>query len=117
MAGETLTVRRVCRLWLRQHGFDGLCSKRCGCELDDLMPCVAGGGIVGCRPGYRTPALDRPGYVFIGLDRARSPRAAPYAAHPDPDGGSSRYGRSVGPAIPLSAALGRARHDRKGGGS
>ncbi len=126
MAGETLTLRRVCKLWLRRHGFDGLCSKHCGCELDDLMPC-GDGRIARCRPGYRTPVLDRPGYVFIGLDAGRSPRRAAYAAHPDPDVGScgtarSRHGPPPHQIFRLpdhveaaKAAVRAGRHDHGGG--
>lgn len=118
MTREALTVKRVCRLWLRDHGFHGLCCKQCSCELDDLMPCASDApGVYAdrdmrsarCRPGYRTPVLDRPGYVFIGLVAGRSPRAAPHRPHPDPAGGASRYGPAAGPAIPVSRAVADAR--------
>ena len=44
--------------YLKDNGFDGLCTDGCGCVVNDLVPC--GGPFESCKPGYRvagcTPA-------------------------------------------------------------
>ena len=47
------TVKKITEEWLKEHGYSGLFSDYCGCELDDLMPC--GGwneGLDRCKAGY-----------------------------------------------------------------
>jgi len=34
-----ITVKEMVEVYLRDNGFDGLCSMDCGCRLGDLMPC------------------------------------------------------------------------------
>ena len=45
-----MTVREIMVVWLREHGYDGLCHYECGCKVDDLMPCMDGGQ--DCEPGH-----------------------------------------------------------------
>lgn len=63
------TVKEIVADHLRQGGFDGLhYDGECGCELDDLMPCLGefGGDISHCAPGYKTPC--DPGTCELGGD-------------------------------------------------
>lgn len=48
-----MNVRGIVEQWLRQHGYDGLCTEDCYCELNDLMPCGESGTY--CEPGYKVP--------------------------------------------------------------
>ncbi len=34
-----MTVREILVAWLKEHGYDGLCTNNCGCGLDELMCC------------------------------------------------------------------------------
>jgi len=34
-----MTVREIVKAQLEEKGYDGLCTRDCGCGLDDLMPC------------------------------------------------------------------------------
>jgi len=95
-------VRGIVLVWLQQHEYDGLYCGACGCENDDLMPCGQGCALH-CQPGYRTPVAKRRGWVFIGPDKARTPAAAPYPAHPDPESYDTRYGRGRHKGMPLPA--------------
>lgn len=46
-----MTVLEIIVEYLKEHGYDGLYSDNCGCELDDLMPC--GSCAENCKAGYR----------------------------------------------------------------
>lgn len=51
-----MNVREIIELWLREHGYDGLCGddsfgEGCGCVIGDLMPCDSSG--LKCKPGYK----------------------------------------------------------------
>lgn len=37
---DVVTVKDIAYLWLLRHGYDGLCSGECGCDLHDLMCCA-----------------------------------------------------------------------------
>ncbi len=39
------------RDYLEKHGYGGLCTDDCGCDIDDLHPCA--GSCANCVPGYR----------------------------------------------------------------
>jgi len=34
-----MTVKEIVKKYLIENGYDGLCNKGCGCEIDDLVPC------------------------------------------------------------------------------
>ena len=46
-----MNVRNITKLWLEEHGCDGLCDPdfECACCLDDLCPC--GMSPLLCQPG------------------------------------------------------------------
>lgn len=47
-----MNVRKIVEEYLREHGFDGLYYPgECGCDLENLMPCMEFGAM-GCVPGY-----------------------------------------------------------------
>ena len=46
-----MTVPDILKDWLTEHGYDGLCGDKCGCELSDLAPC--GCWPYDCKPGYK----------------------------------------------------------------
>jgi len=50
-----MTVKEIVRDYLTANGYDGLWSDsgRCGCEVDDLFPCLDSWG--NCQPGYKQP--------------------------------------------------------------
>lgn len=48
-----MTVKKIITDYLKNHGYDGLFNFECGCELDDLIPCVA--YMDGCEAGYKQP--------------------------------------------------------------
>lgn len=37
---DYISVKEIVAEWLEEKGYDGLAGEGCGCELDDLMPCV-----------------------------------------------------------------------------
>jgi len=39
--------------FLEEHGFDGLYTDECGCQLSDLMPC-SGEWAIECKAGYKS---------------------------------------------------------------
>lgn len=45
-----MTVKEIVFIYLRDHGYDGLCNDLCGCGLDDLMPCCD--PMNECKPAY-----------------------------------------------------------------
>ena len=47
-----MTVKEIVREWLKSNGYSGLCNDECGCEVDDLMPCVCG-DVERCEAGYK----------------------------------------------------------------
>lgn len=60
-----MAVKEIVEQWLREHGYDGLCTYDCGCRLDDLMPCAGGGyapvdadAIAECVPGHLRRCTD-----------------------------------------------------------
>jgi len=51
---EEITVKSIVEQWLKDHGYDGLCTDHCGCLVGDLMPCGDDGTLsIICRPGYK----------------------------------------------------------------
>lgn len=50
-----VTLPEMLSQWLKEHGYDGLCSDRyeCGCLVGDLMPC--GEPSEHCAAGYKGP--------------------------------------------------------------
>jgi hypothetical protein len=34
-----MTVKEIIIKYLKDNGYDGLCSDDCGCDIDDLFPC------------------------------------------------------------------------------
>lgn len=48
----TLSVKAILERWLKNRGYQGLCTDECGCDLYDLFPCgeCQGGK---CRAAYR----------------------------------------------------------------
>lgn len=48
-----MDIQTIVEQWLRDNGYDGLCSEACGCEVDDLMPC--GELEMNCTAGYKIP--------------------------------------------------------------
>ncbi len=46
-----MDVYDIVKKYLKENGFDGLCTDDCGCHLDDLMPCCQEGAL-SCEPGY-----------------------------------------------------------------
>ncbi len=45
-----MTTKEIVIEYLKQNGFDGLCSDECGCSLDDLICCDE--DFQGCEPAY-----------------------------------------------------------------
>ena len=57
-----MNVREILAAWLREHGYDGLYTEDCGCQIDGLCPC--GEYDLGCEAGY---LCRRSGYdIWIG---------------------------------------------------
>lgn len=50
-----MTVREIVAVWLREHGYDGLCNIDCGCVLDDLVPCACLNEE--CQAAYKTTMM------------------------------------------------------------
>jgi hypothetical protein len=49
-----MNVLQIIKIWLKDNGYDGLCSTDCGCSLDNLAPCDRE-EIAECEPGYKNP--------------------------------------------------------------
>jgi len=66
----SMTVGKILRTWVGDHGYDGLYEPRieCGCRLKDLMPCD--GAQESCKPGYLMMGQDD--VWMIGPDRGTS---------------------------------------------
>ena len=47
-----MTAREILCLYLLEHGYDGLCSGECGCDLNDLFACC-GECSAYCHPAYK----------------------------------------------------------------
>jgi hypothetical protein len=45
-----MTVREIIENYLKENGYDGLCSDECGCQIGDLCPCES--YMFNCVPGY-----------------------------------------------------------------
>ena len=60
-----MDVCDIVKKYLKDNGYDGLCTDECGCLIDDLMPCCQE-GIMSCVPGYRMEKeeAERRGYMF-----------------------------------------------------
>ncbi len=52
-----MNVHDIVKQYLKDNGFDGLCTEDCGCLIDDLFPCCQE-GLVDCVPGYKLDAED-----------------------------------------------------------
>lgn len=61
--GAPGNVQEIVELYLKLHGFDGLCCDGCGCFLEDLMPCME--NAVRCEPGFKVACGDCP-YLGTG---------------------------------------------------
>lgn len=48
-----MNCKEIIVKYLRDNGYDGLCSDECGCGLDDLITC--GEDPSECIPGYKVP--------------------------------------------------------------
>lgn len=48
-----MNVTDIVREWLLAHGYEGLCSENCGCDVDDLAPCRGDNCFADCVPAYR----------------------------------------------------------------
>ena len=48
------SVREILDQWLTEHGYDGLYTEDCGCEVGDLAPCSEQYSF-GCRAGHKVP--------------------------------------------------------------
>jgi len=48
-----MTIKEIVISYLKEHGFEGLCSEDCGCDIDDLAPCES--SMVECVPAMRVP--------------------------------------------------------------
>jgi len=49
-----ITIQDMVEQWLRSNGYTGLYSEECGCEIDDLMPCIGfDEPVPNCNPGYK----------------------------------------------------------------
>ena len=51
-----MTAKQIITQYLKSHGYDGLWTFDCGCELQDLGPCGSIG--LGCEPGYKKIVRD-----------------------------------------------------------
>jgi hypothetical protein len=60
-----MNVYEIVKQYLKDNGFDGLCTEDCGCLIDDLMPCDSECAL-DCEPGYRMEKEEaaRRGYMF-----------------------------------------------------
>lgn len=50
---KSLDLNEMVIKYLKDNGFDGLCSDECGCTLDDLFPCETPSA--DCCGGYSHP--------------------------------------------------------------
>ncbi len=48
-----MTVKEIVKKYLGEHGYDGLCTKDCGCDKDNLFPCAGEGCPDTCVPAYK----------------------------------------------------------------
>jgi hypothetical protein len=57
--GEEMTVKEIVAAWLKEHGYDGLRNRSCGCGVNDLFLCSKV-GVDDCEPAYshRSPCND-----------------------------------------------------------
>jgi hypothetical protein len=46
-----MNVKEIIIKYLKENGYDGLCTDDCGCQISDLCPC--GNNIELCGPGYK----------------------------------------------------------------
>ena len=67
----TSTLNEIVRKYLQENGFDGLYREECGCENEDLFPCV---GKYDCKPGFKIPCECGEGHTWdIVPDKRYSP--------------------------------------------
>ena len=64
-------VRTIVAEYLREHGFDGLCTDECGCNVRDLFPCESGdhNNPLDCVPGSKARDPDEPHLWVIQEDK------------------------------------------------
>jgi hypothetical protein len=71
---ENITVTEIVKKWLKDNGYDGLCDpeSKCGCELDDLRPCI-GAPFEACVAAHQgNPAInpgEDPKYFYPGKQK------------------------------------------------
>lgn len=77
-----MTIKEIVKEYLEQHGFDGLFSYHCACELADLMPCEGLGleePIALCEPATKSPAIVRKVAIFTSSRKSPKTIAKPLA--------------------------------------
>ena len=52
-----MKVIDIIEKYLKDNGYDGLCTDDCGCHLGDLIPCYSQ-GVLDCVPGYKISAAE-----------------------------------------------------------
>lgn len=62
MANPSPCVRTIVKLWLSDHGYDGLYNEECGCSVDDLMPCM-NDCIQDCKVAYEFTRMGEKYYL------------------------------------------------------
>ena len=49
-----MTTKEIIIKYLKDHGYDGLCTEDCGCGIDNLFPCTLGNDFRDeCVPAYK----------------------------------------------------------------
>ena len=63
-----MNVRNIVFDYLKQNGYDGLCTDDCGCGLDDLQPCGYDkpNNPFDCVPAYRHTKKEGGGGIYRG---------------------------------------------------
>ena len=52
-----MTIKEILANWLKENGFEGIVCHDCGCDADDLFPCIDGPDQY-AQPAYRVPASE-----------------------------------------------------------
>lgn len=78
-----MTVKEILADWLKSHGYDGLCSDDCGCEISELCPCLW--DIHDCVAGHKVKCTPECDHEFIngkdGWHIEPGPRKGDDASH------------------------------------